>query len=51
MADDLNKNITIQVTSDTSDIEQNISTLNKTIDGLLAQQKQLDNAGQQNSAS
>jgi hypothetical protein len=51
MADDLNKNITIQVTSDTSNIEQNISTLNKTIDGLLAQQKQLDNAGQQNSAS
>ncbi|WP_461451086.1 hypothetical protein [Mucilaginibacter sp.] len=40
MADDLNKNITIQVTSDTSDIEQNISTLNKTINGLLAQQKQ-----------
>jgi len=51
MADDLNKNITITVTAQTDTIQQNIVTLNKTIDGLLQQQKQLDAAGQQNSAT
>ena len=51
MADDLNKNITIQVTADTSDLEQSITNLNKVIDGLLAQQKQLDSSGEQNSTS
>jgi hypothetical protein len=51
MADDLNKNITIQVTADTADLEQSITNLNKIIDGLLAQQKQLDGSGQQNSAT
>ena len=51
MADDLNKNITITVTAQTDILQQNIVNLNKTINYLLLQQKQLDAAGQQNSAT
>lgn len=51
MADDLNKNITITVTAQTDTLQQNITSLNKTINDLLTQQKQLDAAGQQNSAT
>src|SRR5476651_318337 len=51
MADDLNKNITITVTAQTDTVQQNIVSLNKTINDLLVQQKQLDAAGQQNSAT
>jgi predicted nucleic acid-binding Zn-ribbon protein len=51
MADDLNKNITITVTTETDKLQQNIVSLNNTINDLLIQQKQLDAAGQQNSAT
>lgn len=51
MADDLNKNITIQVTAQTDQLEQSINNLNKIIDSLLAKQKQLADAGNQNSAA
>ncbi|WP_179415536.1 hypothetical protein HDF19_21795 [Mucilaginibacter sp. E4BP6] len=51
MADDLNKNITITVTAQTDTVQQNIVSLNKTINDLLLQQKQLDAVGQQNSAT
>lgn len=49
MADDLNKNITITVSAETDKLEQSITNLNKIIDNLLAQQKQLVDSG--NSAS
>jgi hypothetical protein len=51
MADDISKKITIGVEADTDGFTQNIANLNKIIDGLLAQQKQLDAAGKQNSAT
>jgi hypothetical protein len=51
MAEDLSKNIIIQVTAQTSQLEQSITNLNKIIDTLSAQQKQLDASGQQNSVT
>ncbi len=49
MADDISKNIIIQVTAQTDQLEQSITNLNKIIDGLLLQQKQLTEAGKENS--
>src|ERR1700760_2789823 len=51
MADDISKKITIGVEMETESIAENISSLNKTIDSLLAKQQQLNTAGQQNSAA
>jgi hypothetical protein len=45
MANDLNKNITIAITAQTDQLQQSITNLNKIIDSLLAQQKQLTDAG------
>jgi hypothetical protein len=50
MADDLNKNITITVSAETDKLEQSISNLNKIIDNLLTQQKQLVDSGNAASA-
>jgi hypothetical protein len=50
MAEDISKQITIGVTLDSEDLNQDIITLNKTIDALLARQQQLNTAGQQNAA-
>jgi len=51
MADDLNRNITIQVTAQTDQLEQSITNLNKIIDSLQAQQKQLIDSGNATSAA
>jgi hypothetical protein len=51
MTDDLNKNIIIQVTAQTSQLEQSITNLNKIIDSLQAKQQQLAASGDQTSAS
>lgn len=51
MADDISKNIIIQVTAQTDQLEQSITNLNKLIDNLLAQQKQLADAGKETSAA
>jgi hypothetical protein len=51
MADDLNKNITIQVTAQTDQLEQSITNLNKIIGSLQAQQKQLVDTGNATSAT
>lgn len=51
MADDINKKITIQVTAQTDQLEQSITNLNKIIDTLLTQQKQLIDSGNQTSAA
>jgi len=51
MADDISKKITIEVEMETESITQNITSLNKSIDSLLAKQQQLNAAGQQNSAA
>lgn len=51
MADDLNKNITITVSAETDKLEQSITNLNKLIDNLLAQQKQLVDSGSATSAA
>jgi len=45
MADDINKNITITVSAETDKLEQSITNLNKIIDNLLTQQKQLVDSG------
>jgi hypothetical protein len=49
MADDISKKIIIGVEAQTDGFAQNISSLNKIIDTLLEQQKQLDEAGKKNS--
>jgi hypothetical protein len=51
MANEISKKITIGVEAQTDNFTQSIGNLNKIIDSLLAQQKQLDAAGQQNSAT
>ncbi len=51
MADDISKNITIGVEMDTDQFTQNISSLSKAIDGLVAKQQQLNAAGQQSSTA
>ena len=51
MADDLNKNIIIQVTAQTDQLEQSITNLNKLIDNLLDQQKKLAEAGKETSTA
>jgi len=51
MADDLNKNITINVELETEKLTQNIASLNSAIDSLLAKQQQLSTTGQQNTAA
>jgi hypothetical protein len=50
MADDINKKITIEVELEADQVNQNIDTLNKAIDSLLAKQQQLSAVGQQSSA-
>jgi hypothetical protein len=50
MADDLNKNIIITVSAETDKLEQSITNLNKIIDNLLSQQKQLVDSGNAASA-
>jgi len=50
MADDLSKNIVIQVTAQTDQLEQSVTNLNKIIDNLQTQQKALIDTGNQNSA-
>jgi len=47
MADDISKNIIIQVTAQTDQLEQSISNLNKIIDNLLLQQKKLADTGKE----
>jgi len=49
MADDLNKNIIIQVTAQTDQLEQSITNLNKLIDGLKGRQKELADSGKETS--
>jgi hypothetical protein len=49
MADDISRNITISVAADTDQLKQNVTDLNQTLDSLLQKQKQLTDAGQQNS--
>jgi hypothetical protein len=51
MSDDINKKITIEVELEAEKLTQNITDLNKNIDSLLAKQKELSAAGQQNSAA
>jgi hypothetical protein len=51
MADDISKKITIEVELETEKLTQNITNLNKSIDSLLAKQKELNTAGQQNSVT
>lgn len=51
MADDINKKITIEVELEADKLTEDITNLNKTIDSLLAKQRQLNAAGQQNSAA
>ena len=51
MADDISKNITIGVEMDTDKLTQNITSLNKLIDSLVAKQQQLTTAGQQSSTA
>ena len=48
MTDDINKKITISVEADTDQLQENITALNQTLDGLLLKQKQLTDSGQQN---
>jgi uncharacterized phage infection (PIP) family protein YhgE len=48
MADDINKKILIQVEAETDQLKKNVTDLNQTLDGLLQKQKQLTDAGQQN---
>eukprot|EP01037_Dinobryon_pediforme_P011453 gene11453-11543_t len=50
MADDISKKITIAVELEAGNITENINSLNKSIDELLAKQEQLKNSGKQNSA-
>ncbi|MGN6181235.1 MAG: hypothetical protein ACTHNW_18780 [Mucilaginibacter sp.] len=49
MADDISKNISIQITAETDKLEQSIGNLNTIITDLLEKQKQLANSGQINS--
>jgi hypothetical protein len=49
MADDLNKNIIINITAETGKLEENITGISKSIDGLLDQQKKLVDSGKQTS--
>lgn len=49
MADDISKNISIQITAETDKLEQSIGNLNKIIAGLQKQQKQLAKAGKTSS--
>jgi phage-related minor tail protein len=51
MADNISKQITIGVELDTDNLNQNITSLNKTIDTLLAKQQELNASGKQNSAA
>lgn len=51
MADDISKKITIEVELETEKLTKNITDLNKSIDSLLAKQKELNTTGQQNSAA
>ncbi|HEY4326171.1 MAG TPA: hypothetical protein VGN20_19445 [Mucilaginibacter sp.] len=48
MTDDINKKILIQVEAETSQLKQNVSDLNQTLDSLLQKQKQLSDAGNEN---
>ncbi len=48
MADDISKKILIQVEANTDQLEQGVADLNQTLDILLQKQKQLSDAGQQN---
>jgi len=51
MADDISKNIIIQVSAQTNQLEQSITNLNSIIGNLLTQQKQLIESGNQTSAA
>ena len=51
MADDISRNILVQVQADTEQFEQNIAKLNQTLDGLMQKQKQLTDTGQQNTVA
>jgi hypothetical protein len=51
MADDISKNISIQITAETDKLEQNITNLNKIIGNLQSQQKQLADSGKETSAA
>ncbi|MDB4903095.1 MAG: hypothetical protein JWQ63_2376 [Mucilaginibacter sp.] len=48
MADDINKKILIQVEAETDQLKKNVTDLNQTLDSLLQKQKQLTDAGLQN---
>ena len=51
MADDISKNITIQVSAQTEQLEKSITNLNSIINNLLIQQKQLIDSGNQTSTA
>jgi len=51
MADDISKNIVIQVSAQTDQLEKSITNLNSIINNLLIQQKQLINSGNQTSTA
>ncbi len=48
MAEDINKKISIKVEAETGELTQSVTELNKTLDTLLQKQKQLSDAGLQN---
>lgn len=49
MADDLSKNIVIQITAETGQLQQTITSITKSIADLQDQQKKLTDAGKENS--
>lgn len=49
MADDINKNIIINITDETGKFEENIKGISKSIDELLDQQKKLADSGKKTS--
>jgi len=51
MADDISKNISIQITAETDKLEQSITNLNKIIGNLQNQQKQLAKSGKSTSVA